>query len=256
MFLLSGLLTVESQSRTHYCFLWPSGVARGGLVCSVFSLLTVALLTDGLASLLDCECPAATPGPAVCWSSSGSQHLGSWAVLCGPGPAGSSEGLWLVLPRTTRQHRQTNYSQGTSHLLLLSVSLLILWPLQEPGYAVPVIHLPEETGGDLAKVAADVILDMFPKDLLENNKKVRPIDVKIIEHDGYIDYEIEFIELSDYYDYYLDDLEIKDVTTESSTTGHQFSGPELSFVDLLKQARQQHRQEGARPAGETTTARR
>merc|ERR1711874_94519 len=40
-----------------------------------------------------------------------------------------------------------------------------------------------------------------------------------------------------------------------STTGHQFSGPELKFEDLLKQARQQHRQEGARPAGETTTAR-
>ena len=43
---------------------------------------------------------------------------------------------------------------------------------------------------------------MFPQDLLENNKKVRPVDVKIIEHDGYIDYEIEFIELAEYYDDY------------------------------------------------------
>merc|ERR1712045_696984 len=92
---------------------------------------------------------------------------------------------------------------------------------EETSYAVPVIHLPgEETDDDIEKVAADAILSMFPQDLLENNKKVRPVDVKIIEHDGYIDYEIEFIELAEYYEDYsnsdnLDDLEIQSTATEN-----------------------------------------
>ena len=42
------------------------------------------------------------------------------------------------------------------------------------------------------------MLELFPQDLLDSNKKVKPVDVKIIEHDGYIDYEIEFVELSEY----------------------------------------------------------
>ena len=92
---------------------------------------------------------------------------------------------------------------------------------------------------------------MFPQDLLENNKKVRPVDVKIIEHDGYIDYEIEFIELSDYYDYYLDELEIKDVTTDKSTR-EELSVPELTFVDLLKHARQEHRKKENRTVEQET----
>lgn len=116
----------------------------------------------------------------------------------------------------------------------------------ETSYAVPVIHLPaEETDDDIEKVAADAILSMFPQDLLENNKKVRPVDVKIIEHDGYIDYEIEFIELTDYYDDYphsdnLDVLQIKNTPTEKPSI-EVLSAPELTFVDLLKQARKHHR---------------
>lgn len=123
---------------------------------------------------------------------------------------------------------------------------------EDDSHAVPVIHLPpEEIEGDLAKVDAGVLLDMFPQDLLENNKKVRPVDVKIIEHDGYIDYEIEFIELSDYYDYYLDELEIKDVTTDKSTR-EELSVPELTFVDLLKHARQEHRKKENRTVEQET----
>ena len=94
---------------------------------------------------------------------------------------------------------------------------------------------------------------MFPQDLLENNKKVRPVDVKIIEHDGYIDYEIEFVELPDYYeyeDYYgqdydfgqkVEELELTTTTTESSTSPDPKT-PELTFVNLLKKARNKHRQ--------------
>ena len=106
---------------------------------------------------------------------------------------------------------------------------------EETSTTVPVIHLPAENTDDLEKVAADAILDMFPTDLLENNKKVRPVDVKIIEHDGYIDYEIEFVEIEDYYDYYSNEevIDEKEVTTEIS---------ESTFVDLLKKARSKHRQ--------------
>ena len=116
---------------------------------------------------------------------------------------------------------------------------------EETSYAVPVIHLPaEETDDDIEKVAADAILSMFPQDLLENNKKVRPVDVKIIEHDGYIDYEIEFIELAEYYEDYnpdnLDGLEIQDTPTEKPSIDI-LSAPELTFVDLLMEARKQHR---------------
>merc|ERR1711945_79376 len=111
---------------------------------------------------------------------------------------------------------------------------------KETSTSVPVIHLPAEHEDDLEKVAADALLDMFPQDLLENNKKVRPVDVKIIEHDGYIDYEIEFVEIPDYYEYYDEEtIETKfdtSFTTEKPT-------PEKTFVDLLKKARSKHRQQ-------------
>ena len=122
-------------------------------------------------------------------------------------------------------------------------------PQEETSTTVPVIHLPADKEDD-EKVAADAILEMFPQDLLENNKKVRPVNVKIIEHDGYIDYEIEFVELPDYYDYdyYSEDYdtskkveELTTTTTESSTSSHTNS-PEITFVNLLKKARNKHRQ--------------
>merc|ERR1712241_1246963 len=112
---------------------------------------------------------------------------------------------------------------------------------EETSTSVPVIHLPAEHEDDLEKVAADALLEMFPQDLLENNKKVRPVDVKIIEHDGYIDYEIEFVELAEYYDEYnSDNLEIKSTATEKPSI-EVLSAPELTFVDLLMEARKQHR---------------
>merc|ERR1711893_323426 len=111
---------------------------------------------------------------------------------------------------------------------------------EETSTSVPVIHLPAEIEGDLAKVDAGVLLDMFPQDLLENNKKVRPVDVKIIEHDGYIDYEIEFVEIPDYYEYY--DEETFETKLDTSSTTEKPT-PEKTFVDLLKKARSKHRQQ-------------
>merc|ERR1719204_2217961 len=112
--------------------------------------------------------------------------------------------------------------------------------MEETSTSVPVIHLPAEHEDDLEKVAADALLDLFPQDLLENNKKVRPVDVKIIEHDGYIDYEIEFGEIPDYYEYY--DEETFETKLDTSSTTEKPT-PEKTFVDLLKKARSKHRQQ-------------
>ena len=66
--------------------------------------------------------------------------------------------------------------------------------LAEKTAAVPVIHLDTDGNG---KATVDEYLDMFPQDLLSSNKKVKPIDVRKIEHEDFIDYEIEFLELSE-----------------------------------------------------------
>jgi len=56
--------------------------------------------------------------------------------------------------------------------------------------AVPVIHL------DPGKATVDDYLRMFPEKFLASNKRIKPIDVRKIEHEDFIDYEIEFVELS------------------------------------------------------------
>merc|ERR1712106_130551 len=138
-------------------------------------------------------------------------------------------------------------------------------PAEETSPAVPVIHLPEDDAMEnYGKAAADAYLDMFPRDLLESNKKVRPIDVRIIEHDGYIDYEIEFVELSEeQYDEYDSDSAIEtghaskddsdkqqsdstnvEVTTQkiATTIPDSTAVTAVTFVDLLMRARRKHRQ--------------
>ena len=107
------------------------------------------------------------------------------------------------------------------------------------------------------------------------NKKVRPIAVRIIEHDGFIDYEIEFVELSEeqHDDYDSDfvteaeddntnasdkpknDFKNVEVTTdEIATTVPVSASKEVSaatFVDLLRRARRKHRRKKLR--NQTTT---
>jgi len=74
--------------------------------------------------------------------------------------------------------------------------------------AVPVIHLSTDENG---KASVDAYLNMFPQELLASNKKVRPIDVRKIEHEDFIDYEIEFLELSEE----MDDNENDKVLSET-----------------------------------------
>merc|ERR1712112_462986 len=41
------------------------------------------------------------------------------------------------------------------------------------------------------------ILDIFPQDLIQSRSKIEPIKIRKVEHDTYIDYEIEFLETVD-----------------------------------------------------------
>merc|ERR1712168_1128208 len=141
---------------------------------------------------------------------------------------------------------------------------------------VPVIHLHEsQRVENLEDHSADAYLEMFPKDLLDSNKKIRPIDVRIIEHDGFIDYEIEFVELSEEHndeydsDYVteswddgvhasenLDDVKVTtpkiDTTVPVSTSSEDTA---VTFVDLLRRARRKHRKKVSRERKKSTTDR-
>jgi len=135
-----------------------------------------------------------------------------------------------------------------------------LRPAKETSSAVPVIHLPEdEEMESIGKAAADAYLDMFPQDLLDSNRKVKPIDVRIIEHEGFIDYEIEFVELSEEeLDEYNGDFPITttldqrqelstDVKVTTQRTLTTLPNPistgvtAFTFIDLLMRARRRHR---------------
>ena len=60
-------------------------------------------------------------------------------------------------------------------------------------YTVPIIPLPPLGSSD----DDDAILSMFPSDILQSDSNFRPIKVKVIEHDGYIDYEFDIVEEGD-----------------------------------------------------------
>merc|ERR1712123_80490 len=134
-----------------------------------------------------------------------------------------------------------------------------LRPVKETTTAVPVIYLQEnEKIVTMDKATSDAYLEMFPQDLLDSNTEIRPIDVRIIEHDGFIDYEIEFIEMSeeqsDEYDINDNkdapdnkesDFTFTEMTTEKILTTTPTSTytvlNAVNFVDLIQSARWKHR---------------
>lgn len=61
--------------------------------------------------------------------------------------------------------------------------------------AVPIIHLPVNKGG--GKASLEDYLKMIPEHLLHSEKKILPVGLKKIEHEDFIDYEIEFVEISE-----------------------------------------------------------
>merc|ERR1711892_1622849 len=123
---------------------------------------------------------------------------------------------------------------------------------------VPVIEIPRKSDNMLDENGLSrSFLDMFPEDLLSSNKKVKPVKVHIIEHDYYIDYEIEFIELTDNMDFSSEEItsDIHDYSM-SSTKESRMSDDLLStdvgqlrnasnvsdtFLGLLEEARLRHK---------------
>merc|ERR1712128_401184 len=61
--------------------------------------------------------------------------------------------------------------------------------------AVPIIHLPLNHGS--GKASLEEYLKMIPKHLLRSETKIIPVSVRKIEHEDFIDYEIEFLEVSE-----------------------------------------------------------
>ena len=104
--------------------------------------------------------------------------------------------------------------------------------------AVPVIHLDTHHNG---KASVDAYLDMFPSELLSSNKKVKPIDVRKIEHEDFIDYEIEFLELSEE----TDDDEIDQL--ERNTIPHA-EGDILNSTMLSADDKNEVKSDGESPA--------
>jgi len=126
-----------------------------------------------------------------------------------------------------------------------------LRPARESTTEVAVIQLQEtDNFATMGEKTPENILEMIPKELLDSNKKIRPINVHIIEHDDFIDYEIEFVELSDNNEECDEGIGNRFTPKESVTYKAPTTTPKatsrrvtpLSFVNLLKSARKEHRQ--------------
>lgn len=119
---------------------------------------------------------------------------------------------------------------------------------------VPVIEIPRKADKILENdESSNSFLDSFPEDLLSSNKKVKPVKVHIIEHDDYIDYEIEFIEIpddmeftseeivSDIHDYGIGSMkESNKLLTDVKPNGKDSKVTD-TFLDLLEEARLRHK---------------
>ena len=161
--------------------------------------------------------------------------------------------------------------------------------------AVPVIHLTEDQYS--GKASVDDYLKMFPNELLgklrsrvrfatnifisftfsASNKRVKPIDIRKIEHEDFIDYEIEFIELpaleekpTGTEEFILKTESSNSVTTSNNeiqngslNTENSVNKSEKSkemnlvnFVDLLRKTKAKAKPSRSRPGGDRRRRRR
>jgi len=107
---------------------------------------------------------------------------------------------------------------------------------------VPLIHFNEE-----ANIGGQNYYDFFPQELLEGS----PYKIRVIEHEDFIDYEIEFVEMRDedggkddeeeeyQYEYYNEEEAFNPIA--SPADAGLTSGFGITFMDLLERARQQHK---------------
>merc|ERR1711899_97382 len=98
---------------------------------------------------------------------------------------------------------------------------------------IPLIHFNEE-----ASLGGQNYFDFFPQELLEGS----PYKIRVIEHEDFIDYEIEFVEMSEE----EEEKEEEDFDPSPADAGLP-SGFGITFMDLLERARQQHQVTTKRP---------
>merc|ERR1719153_1138378 len=115
--------------------------------------------------------------------------------------------------------------------------------LQTPG-------APDLLQSESARKAASSILDIFPQDLLTSRSRIKPLDIRRIEHDHFIDYEVEFVELPEEESEANESDNLVISHSESEDHDQQGGGDDLleeskvnmeSFADLLQRARIRHR---------------
>jgi len=63
----------------------------------------------------------------------------------------------------------------------------------DPEGAVPVIPLPTE-GESSSSSEMEDFLALFPEDILQSDSQFRPVNLRVVEHEDYIDYEFDFVE--------------------------------------------------------------
>ena len=160
--------------------------------------------------------------------------------------------------------------------------------------AVPVIHLTEDQYS--GKASVDDYLKMFPNELLgklrsrvrfatnifisftfsASNKRVKPIDIRKIEHEDFIDYEIEFIELPALEEKptVTEEFILKTESSNSITSNNEIQNGSLNtensvnksekskemnlvnFVDLLRKTKAKAKPSRSRPGGDRRRRRR
>merc|ERR1719153_845253 len=109
---------------------------------------------------------------------------------------------------------------------------------------------PDLLQSESARKAAPSILDIFPQDLLTSRSRIKPLDIRRIEHDHFIDYEVEFVELPEEESEANESDNLVISHSESEDHDQQGGGDDLleeskvnmeSFADLLQRARIRHR---------------
>ena len=121
---------------------------------------------------------------------------------------------------------------------------------------------------DAAGVSDDELLSYFPADVLKSTAKFRPVKVRVIEHDDYIDYELAFVEEEEGEAAAATQENgtgrVGDTVSPSSTerpADVQITAPSftaVTFVNLLERARRRHHElmaaaTAAAPIQSTTT---
>ncbi|TRY76215.1 hypothetical protein TCAL_00111 [Tigriopus californicus] len=162
-------------------------------------------------------------------------------LLSSPLESASIRGSRSQSKRVSLRRRQTNSGQSKEpqdDVPLASGSLS----------AIPVIPLPL---GDGEILGPDFYRKYFPKDTLNGASNLRPIQVRVVEHEDFIDYELDFVEDgedekersgssgSDFeVNLDVDSRTIRPPTTISFTP----DGSVVTFANLLERARERQRQ--------------